>query len=324
MRGLLWVTLVLAALWGGWWVVGSRGVYAGAEGFFAAQAARGIEAGHDGISVSGFPNRFDLTVTAPHLADRARGIGWRAPFVQIFAMTWKPWHLIAAVPGGQVFTGPLGDVTLDGERMMGSLLLVPGPDLALSEAVVEGHALRLSGPFALNAVAQAVASVRHEGDALYRLGVKATDIALAPEFAQNNGPGTALSDAYLDLSAQLSAPLDRHLDTTRPQPRRLEVRQATLVWGEMRLSAKGLLEPDAAGYASGEIMAEIRGWRHLPGALAAAGVIGPGFVPALTRGFEVMAAEGDDPEVLHLPLRAKEGWLTLGPLPLGAAPRWAD
>lgn len=324
MRGLLWVTVVLAALWGGWWFVGARGVQTAAEGFFAEQAARGIEAGHDGLSVQGFPNRFDLTVTAPHFADPGRAIGWRAPFVQVFAMTWKPWHVIAALPGGQVFDGPDGTVTLDGERMMASLLLTPGTDLALSEAVAEGQALRLTGDVLLTGVGHVVASIRHEGEAVYRLGVKAGELALDPVLGQNGGPGAAISDAFLDATLALSAPIDRHFGQSRPRPLSLDLTQATLVWGEMRLGAKGRLAPDSAGFAEGEIMIEVRGWRHLPPALAAMGVIGAGFAPALTRGFEVMAAEGADPEVLVIPLRAQDGRLTLGPLPLGPAPYWGE
>mgnify|MGYP001209465520 FL=1 len=324
MRGLLWVALGLAVLWGGWWFVGSRGVQAGAEAFFAEQSARGLEADHAGITVAGFPSRFDLTVTSPHLADPARGLGWSAPFAQVFAMSWKPWHLIAALPGGQIFDGPGGRVTLEGERMMGSLLLSPGPDLALSEAVAEGQSLRLTGATAVTAVGHVVASVRQEGEATYRLGLKAGDLALSPGFGENDGPGALMSEAYLDARLQLSAPLDRHLGDNRPRPVTLDLTRATLVWGKMRLTASGALAPDADGFAAGEIAVEVRGWRHLPPALAAMGLIGPGFAPALTRGLETMAAEGADPEVLILPLRAKAGRLALGPLPLGAAPRWGD
>jgi hypothetical protein len=53
--------------------------------------------------------------------------------------------------------------------------------------------------------------------------------------------------------------------------------------------------------------------------LVAAGVITPGFEPSLTRGLEIMAAQGEDPDVLVVPLAAKGGRMSFGPLPLGPA-----
>jgi hypothetical protein len=41
----------------------------------------------------------------------------------------------------------------------------------------------------------------------------------------------------------------------------------------------------------------------------------------LARGFASLAQAGGDPDVLTLPLRARDGRLSLGPVPLGPAPR---
>ena len=92
MRGLIWLTVILAGLWGGWWLVGSRGVEAAARGWFDAEVAQGRVATYETLAVRGFPSRFDVTVTAPRLSDPARGIGWQAPFVQVFSLSYKPWH----------------------------------------------------------------------------------------------------------------------------------------------------------------------------------------------------------------------------------------
>ena len=48
-------------------------------------------------------------------------------------------------------------------------------------------------------------------------------------------------------------------------------------------------------------------------------MIAPGFEPSLTRGLEIMAAQGEDPDVLVVPLVAKGGRMSFGPLPLGPA-----
>lgn len=327
MRGLLGVTVVLAALWGGWWVVGSRGVEAAATGWFAQISAEGGEAGYEALAVRGFPSRFDLTVTAPHLADPVRGFGWRAPFAQVFAMSWKPWHLIAALPGGQVITTPEGEVTLDAERILGSLLLVPGPDLALSEAVVEGEALGLVPAVAgVAGAARVVASVKAEDSRTngYRLGLALRDLALVPGLVEGSGLTATVGEVQIDAVVALSAALDRHAGESRPALRLVDLREARVLWGDLKLHGKGEMAPDAAGFAAGRIELRVENWRLLPPLLTAFGVITAEFAPTLERGLEVMVVQGGDPAVLVLSLVAKDGRMSLGPLPLGLAPYWGE
>lgn len=323
MRGLLGITVLLAALWAGWWAVGARGAKGAAEAWFAAQAGRGITASYEDLTVLGFPNRFDLTVTAPSLADPATGLGWTAPFAQIFAMSWKPWHLIAALPGGQVFSTPDQKVTLNGDRMMASFLMVPGTDLAFSELVVQGDNLHILGDLGLRAVGHAVGSMRAETGAEYRLGLSAKDVLVSAAFA-GDGPGERISEGYLDAHITLSAPLDRHMSQTRPRLTGVAIDAGSLVWGKMALAAKGRLQPDANGFASGEVEIRVTGWQSLPPALAAAGLIAPDFAPVLTRGLAVMAAQGATADVLVIAFTARGGRMSLGPLPLGPAPWWGN
>lgn len=325
MRGLVWLTVILAGLWGGWWLVGSRGVEAAARGWFEAEAAAGRVARYESLEVRGFPSRFDLTVTAPELADPAKGMGWRAPFAQVFAMSWKPWHLIAALPGEQEFSVSGQEFGLDGARMMGSLLLVPGPDLALSEAVVEGDALVLTPVGAAPVSAErAVGSIRSEGAAEYRLGLAVDSLGIDAALATAAGLGATIEAVALDATVRLSAPLDRHAGQSRPALRALDLTEARVLWGDLKVFAKGALDPDAEGLASGEISVRVENWRLLPPLLVAMGAITPGFEPSLTRGLEIMAAQGEDPNVLVVPLVAKAGRMSFGPLPLGPAFGMAD
>lgn len=327
MRGLIWLTVILAALWGGWWFVGSRGVEAAARAWFQAETAQGRVATYETLEVRGFPSRFDLTVTAPALADPARGLSWRAPFAQVFAMSWKPWHMITALPGGQEISVAGQEFDLDAQRIMGSLLLVPGPDLALSEAVVEGDALVLTpkAGAALGA-ARAVGSIRAEAgaEAIYRLGLAVESLGVDPALAQAAGLSQTIEATALDATVTLSAPLDRHAGQNRPALRALDLTEARVIWGDLKLFAKGELAPDEQGLAAGEIAVRIENWRLVPPLLVAAGIIAPGFEPSLTRGLEVMAAQGTDPQVLVVPLVAKAGRMSFGPLPLGPAPRMGD
>lgn len=327
MRGLLWGTVLLAALWGGWWVVGSRGAEAAAVAWFQAQTDEGRRAGYDSLEVRGFPSRFDLTITNPRLADPDRRLSWTSPFAQVFAMSWKPWHLIAALPGGQVFGVGDQTVTLDASRLMASLLMTPGPDLSLSEVVLEGEALVLVPTVAkVKGMSRAVASIRADESRTngYRLGLSIRDLALDPAFAAEAGLADRLSEVHLDAKIALSAPLDRHAGKNRPALRLFDLREGRVLWGDLQLSGKGEFTADDAGFAAGRIEVRVQNWRLLPPLMVTLGVISSDFAPTLTRGLEVYAAQGDDPDVLVVPLAARNGLLTLGPLPLGPAPYWGE
>ena len=69
MRFILWLGLTLGVLWGAYWFVGSQAIEAGAGQWVADMQAQGLTVEQDGIAVSGFPSRFDLTVTRPSLED---------------------------------------------------------------------------------------------------------------------------------------------------------------------------------------------------------------------------------------------------------------
>ena len=69
MRKLLFLMVVLVALWSGYWFVGSNAVREGVNGFFADAATQGLVAEKTALTVQGFPNRFDLQVDGMRLVD---------------------------------------------------------------------------------------------------------------------------------------------------------------------------------------------------------------------------------------------------------------
>lgn len=322
MRVVLWVTVIAAALWSGYWLVGSRAVERGVQGWFAGQAALGITAANTGIQVRGFPNRFDLTLTEPAIANPATGFGWSAPFAQVFAMTWKPWHLIAALPEGQVITLPGQTLTLGGQGMRASLLLHPSGDLGLREAVAEGSAMRLGSTLGWQlALARLVLSLAEDETRAngYRIGLAAKGVRPGGAAAPAGLPD-AIEAVHLDGTLQLSAPLVFTQAEVAPLVEAITIREVGLLWGSLRIGAEGQLQAGAEGLAEGEIRLRIEGWRDLPAALVALGVMPAELRLTFERAVERLAAEGADRQVLVLPLALAEGRMRLGPIPLGPAP----
>ena len=324
MRAILWVGLALGVLWGGYWFVGSSAVERGVVQWFGAAAAQGMTASNAGVSVAGFPSRFDLTVTNPHLADAVSGWGWQAPFVQVFSMTWKPWHLIAALPNDQEIDAPGQKILLHSSAMKGSLRLQPSTDLTLAEIVIEARDLAATSDlgWALGAKSLLFAIARDATQPnAQRLGLEVSDLApdarltaLLPDL------GDRIETVHLDATLLLSAPVDRHLSETRPALEGITLADFHAVWGSLKISATGDIARAPDGFATGKIEFRIEDWQQIPKLVVALGLVEPGMGESIERGLEVLANAGPDPKVLTLPLEFKSGQMNLGPLPLGPAP----
>lgn len=336
MRKLLFLLVALVALWSGYWFVGSYAVRNGVNTWFANAAGQWLTAENSGVTVAGYPNRFDLTVDGLKLADPASGAAWQAPFVQVFAMTWKPWHIIAAFPPEQVVTLPGQAVTIGSTGLKASLRAKPSLDLPLAEVRLAGTTLALASDrgwtLGLGEFTIALRADEALGPAGYDFGFDLAPLTPDPGFLSAvkavtipDLPPSDLPDTVETLGGSiyltLSAPLDRNVATAKPYLTRIEINQLNLAWGKLALSAKGTVEADDQGFASGEITVDVTNWDRLPAILVAAGVVKPEVAPTIARGMQALASQSPDLAILTLKLTLAEGQMSFGPFPLGPAPR---
>ena len=327
MRKLLFLLVLGSVLWSGYWFVGSSALRRGAEQWFADQAAQGVTAEKTALSVVGFPNRFDLTVEGLRLADPQSGIGWDAPFAQVFAMTWKPWHIIAALPPEQVVTLPDQTISVTSEGFLASLRARPAMDVPLAAVIVESGALMATSSQGWTLGADRIVASVLAADGQPSAYDLALDIAgLAPDPARmarlkaEAGLPATITTIQLRAVASLTAPLDRHAAETRPQLAALDLGQALVTWGDLSVTASGSIAPDTAGFAAGRIEIAVTNWEPLVPALVAAGVVKPELAPTVRNMLDALAKTSGEPGVLNVPLVLEDGWMSLGPLPLGPAP----
>ncbi len=309
----------MAALYSGYWFVAANAAREGAETALAEAGARGIEVQHQGLDLTGFPSRFDLTLTEP----RVSGAGWRwqAPFAQVFALSYSPWKLISALPNTQRLEVAGQGIEIASTRMQASLFLRPETVLPLDrfDAVMEGASLRGEAGWALGFASANASLIAQEGgaQAAFRM------LEIVPDqrvTAALNGALPAVVERF-DVLADLglSQPLG-----LRAEPAALTgvtLREAHLVWGPLKLTAAGALVPDPQGLAEGMVDLRVEGWQQGLAAAEAAGVVPEHFRVMLRSVLENLAAQSDQPGVLKLPLVMAQGQMRLGPLPLGPAPR---
>ena len=325
MRALLWVVVAAAVTWGGYWFAGARALETAAQTWFRTQTDAGLVAEHSALSVRGFPNRFDLTVTDLRLANPATGYGWTAPFVQILSLSYRPWHIIAAFAKQQQLQTPWQDLAVASDKLQGSVVFVPGTNLALDRLTVVGDGMRVTsdlgwtvGVDTLRFATRQVESngTRHE-IGLEMLGLQPDPgvTAALPDFPET------LEKLRLDALVTLTVPLDRRAGQSYPRASHVDVKEVRLVWGTLVLSGSGSIAAAADGLAEGRIALRLTNWRDAMPLAVAAGLITAEVAPTWQNMLALLAAQTGTPEDLDLPLIFARGRASLGPFPLGPAPR---
>ena len=326
MRALIWITAVLSLAYGGYWVVASSQVRAGATRALDEMRADG-RADYSAVSLSGFPSRFDLTITDPVISDGQAS--WRAPFLQVFALSYRPNHIIAVWPHEQTLAVAGQSIAVTSDDMRASAVFGAQTALPLDRSTFVASALRLASDadWGLGLAELRAATERAGGDPLrHKIGLEARGLAPSPALKSLIDPQGILPSEAEILRLDATLDFDRALDRLAgegggPRLLALTLTEARLGWGDLVFSAAGSLTFDPAGVPQGRIDLRAESWREMLRLAVAAGVVQPDAAPALERGLEQVALAGGAADVVELPLTFAGGWINLGLIPLGPAPR---
>jgi hypothetical protein len=311
MRALVWIVAAVAAAYAGLWFVGERQVETRAARALADLEARGWEVDYASLNTTGFPSRLDTRVTDLRLLSPDGTLGWLLPALQVYALVYRPTHVIADLPPEQVVTVAGRDLDVTSERLRASARGGLSARLPFREAVVEGGPLAVSGEGVNVSLGRLLLAAREGGPAAnaYDLYLDAADISPA-----EGAP--ALDLLRLDAEVTLDRPLDRTLRGA-PGLLGLVLRDMRLTMGDVALSASGALAPDAEGALAGELVVVAENWRGMLDLGEQAGTLDPARRALAERALEGLA-EGDRIEV---PVTFANGTVSALGLPLLAAPR---
>jgi hypothetical protein len=326
MRLILWLVALLALLYGGYWFAASRSFLAGTERVLAPLRAEGTVDYAD-LTLAGFPSRFDLTVTEPRLVSRDRGAEWRAPFLQIFALSYRPNRLIAVWPDQQWldYRGLTFSVTSQDMRASAAFGAARSLPLDHAEFAADELVIGTAPDRSVRAERTILASRRTEGPASHQVALVVTNLSLAPGLRAAIDPRERHPATLPSLSFDAIAELDRPLELGQDgRPPRLTALRAILFkadWGTMRIAAQGELARDADGFAAGRIEIEVRDWREVLALAVNGGLLDADDAARIEGGFQAIARESGDETVLRFPLVLKDGLTRFGIIPIGPAPR---
>lgn len=327
------VLLGLCVIWVLYWAVAAWGLRQSVANWFETQAARGWQVEVGGIAprgaLGGFPWRHVTRIEAPTLADPGTGAAWRADWLEL--------HSPAIWPGRQSLRFADGDQRLSyfdqtavigTEGLRADLFLAPGLALELEELGLSSGAWRIGDgeTITLSAEDLDLRMVQGAEPEAYRIDMQARAfrpglrlrrlLRAAPELPQTFDTLTLQADVTFDTAWNRSALEDR-----RPQPRRIDLDRLEARWGQMRLKSAGTLDVDASGVPTGELALQVEAWAEFLDMAVDTGFITPGARDQTARVVAILARASGNPEDLDITLGFRGGYITIGPIPLGPAPR---
>lgn len=317
-----------------WWLLAARAQENAVAGWLAERRAAGWQADVADISILGFPNRLDLKLTEPALADPASGWAWSAPWLEVAHVIYEPSLFIAIWPPEQRLAAPGGRAILRTETMKASFRTETKTALPLVRASLDIERAALAADAGWTAGAARIsAHVRAAPDAgpenAYEFRAEGLRLRLPDHIRTLLDPTDTLPPAIeavaLEGRAALDRPLNRFaLEGPKPGLRLLSLNTAEAEWGRLKLTASGSMKADAAGYGEGEFAISATNWKAMLDAAAASGAMSAPFVESLKTGLDFVARLTGDGETLNVTLSLSGGYARIGPVPIGRAPRLLD
>ncbi|MEW2911236.1 DUF2125 domain-containing protein [Leisingera sp. JC11] len=323
--------LLIAALlvWSLYWAAAAWGLKNGIAAWFEAQESRGWQAEYAGLETQGYPLRHQTRISRPALADPRTGTAWRADWLELSSPAAWPGQLELHFPATAQrlsYFDRTAVITADG--LQASLHLKPGVALELEQmaAVADSWQIARGGEAVLSGAALDLRMVQAGAPETYRIAAEAREFAPRAAWRRLLAASAPLPERFdtlkLEMTVDFDAPWDRSaLEQRRPQPRRIGLKLADARWGDLRLKATGTLTVDDQGLPEGEIALQAENWRGLVLMAERSGALPPSLRSSVERVLGLLAEARGNPRNLDITLGFADGYVTLGPLPLGHAPR---
>ncbi|MEM9551634.1 MAG: DUF2125 domain-containing protein [Pseudomonadota bacterium] len=329
MKVVLRVLLALVVLWSGlWWGAGFL-VRSSISSWFEMRAAEGWRAEFADMTSGGFPTRHLTTLESPALADPATGAAWQADSLDFESGAIWPGRItarFAQTPQRLSYFDQTVALTADG--MEADLHLKPGAALELERMALTSGAWAMTGddePL-LKADTLTVAMDQQDIAETYHFDIQADQFTPGPQMRRFLRGSERLPDAFdalqLDMTVTFDRPWDRAaLEERRPQPVAIDLTLVEAQWGALRILAAGDLDVDQTGVPTGSITIKAENWREMLVIAQKSGALPRDTVGPIERALNLISGLGGNPNALDVKLNLRDGFIAVGPIPLGQAPR---
>jgi hypothetical protein len=329
MIRLIKVITGLALVWSLWWWGAGYALRQGITGWFAAQDARGWQSEMRDMSTAGYPLRHITTINSPALADPATGAAWQADWLKLDSpAAWPGRQNLYFAPTPQRLSYFDQTVVIKAADLVARLHLKPGLALALDRMEVTSNTWQITGDDGpvMGADSLKMAVVQAAQPETYQFDIDATGYTPGARLRRFIGSDSSLPATFETLTLDMKVTFDRvwdrkALEQQRPQPVEIDLKLADLRWGALRLMAAGKVTVDKDGIPTGSIVVKAENWREMLAMAQTAGAIPPQAAQAAEKGLKFLASIGGNRNALDVQFNLADGYIALGPIPLGPAPR---
>ncbi|MBL1437285.1 MAG: DUF2125 domain-containing protein [Rhodobacteraceae bacterium] len=272
MKWMFKFVFIAAALWSGYWYFGAQAQEKIYAELLIESRNQGWTAESRNLGVSGFPNRFDTTLTGLNFRDPSGRWSWRGEEFQIKALSYKLNHIIMAWPGEQTVSTPEGNATINAELLRASLVVSPRTNLPLSRFQIEGEAIELDiDQLGKAAIGMLNGAFHQEEDnaTKYLLGINLQDITPPQSLTSSLGGGRIFSGNIEGLVFSAEIEFDREIDRLAlqsgqpPRPINMEIKPSLLIWGDSELAVSGDLSKGDNGFVEGRLEFDVKNWQPM-------------------------------------------------------------
>lgn len=329
MRKLLWIVVLVALAWAGWWWFASTSLRGGIATWLDARSDEGWQAETREITGGGFPFEIKAGLRDLALADPDAGLAVQTARIDIAAPIWWPGDVTVALDDTPItLASPMGRAMLNMQDSVMALNLHPGAALELETLGWTSGPWQLGGTDGQQVQADTlVLDMTQVEGVTYTIEARAD--AFAPEGttrARLNLPDSfprAFDSLILKATVTFDQPWDRRaLSDARPQPSRINLHLAEARWGDLRINVASALDVDPNGIADGTLSLQAENWRTIIDLAERGGALPPELRMPAESVLKLLAGASGNPETLDVDLTLRDGGLYLGFLPLGPAPRF--
>ncbi len=325
MKWMFKFVFLAAALWSGYWYFGARAQEKMYAQLLNESRAQGWTAESRNLGVSGFPNRFDTTLTGLNFSDPSGRWNWSGEEFQIKALSYKLNHIIMAWPGEQVLGTPEGNITINADLLRASLIMAPTATLPLSRLQIEGEGIALDserlGPAHISLL-NAAFFQNETTPTKYRLGVDMADITPPQSLTARLGGSPIFTSAIDSLKLSALLDFDREIDRLAlqndqpPVPVSMEIEESLLIWGGSKLAISGQISKGNNGFIEGQLDFDVQNWQPMFEVFKQASNLTTTELLTLKRALDGASGGGN----LVFSIDFANGESRIGPIIIGPAP----
>lgn len=329
MKRLTYLVVILALIYGGYWFVGSNAVENEAKTQLEKMRNDGWDVSYGDLTTQGFPSRFDTNLTDLSLVTPNRRVRYDAGTIQVLALSYQPNRAIIALPPVQTLTIDDTPIDIKSDGLRASASVSANTALSLNAITTEASKIAVTIASDHKFTATDLLTAVRENNTIpntYDTYFTLKDIVLPALVLSTIDPTGSLVNTIdlvtFDGALTLDRPLNRHtLPMWENDPGKLRgvtLRSLTLQWDRFVITGEGSFTVDANGTPDGTITITVNDWQGMLDVALSAGLI-PDQYSFMARSMGQTLARGN--EELVLLITVQNGNLSIGPLPLGPAPK---